>query len=304
MSQSVLTVRQVRQRINTFGKALILYVIILTIFRHGLSLFEKYLPQVFFNQTPEMVFYVGMNILILILSFFPFNYAGKKLDLDLSKYYKKGISTGNLFIYSCVSLGIYFIFTSFMTLFSIFFSTGFSEVNFLGNYRSVDYIIANIAYFIYVVIVKPFCDEYVFRGVIQRSLGIFGRYFGVISSALLYAFAQGNLIEAIPAFFIGWFLSLITIKYHSIKPTIMIQSLTSLFLYLIKVVPDSFLLLVQIAIFVIYVVVTLFIFSKHRSFASDITSVLNGKLWKILMTSYSIIIVYLIFFINVIISIA
>ena len=303
MTQNVLTTTQVRNRINAFGKSLILYVIILTVFRYGLFLFEKYFPQIFFDKNPMMVFYLGINFLILVLSLIPFSIAGNKLSLNMTQYFKKGISIGNLFVYTCVCIGIHFIFTSFMSLFSIFFSLKFSSLSFIGNYKSVDYIITNIAYIVYIIIIKPYCDEFVFRGVIQRSLGIFGRYFGVISSALLYAISQGNIIEAVPAFFVGWFLSLVTIKYHSIKPTILIQMFMSIFLYALMIIPDKMVWIIQVLIIIVYVVVALFLFSKHRRFFNDVTSVFNGQLWKLLFTSYSIIIVVFIFFINIALSV-
>lgn len=303
MSQTTLTVTQVKKKINTFGNALILYVIVLTIFRHGLNIFERYFPQALFDRAPSMIFYVGMNILILLLSFLPFHFVSKKLDVDLKKYYKKNIAVGNLFVYTCVAIGIYFIFTSIMSLLSIFFNSNSYNLSFINKYHNIYLIITNIAFFTYEVIVRPICDEYVFRGVIQRNLGVFGRYFGVIASALLYALSQGNLIEAVPYFFIGWFLSIVSIKYHSIKPTIKIHVFMSLYLYLMRIIPNNFIWVISISIMLIYIVVALFIFSKHRTFVSDFSSVFNIKLWKLLFTSSSIIVVCVVFLINFIISI-
>lgn len=56
MSQKVLTVTQAKHKINTFGKALILYVIILTVFRYGMSLIEKFLPEVFLVMIRECIY--------------------------------------------------------------------------------------------------------------------------------------------------------------------------------------------------------------------------------------------------------
>ena len=201
MSQKVLTVKQAKNRINTFGKSLVLYVIVLTVFRYGIGLFEKYLPEIFLERESELFVFVGLNILVFLLSFLPFKIAASKLEIKVKDYYKKiNIPFGEIFMHVCFTIGINLLTTSIMSIFSFFFSVNKLDTPFLGKFNTTDLIITNIAYFIYMIIVKPFCDEYAFRGVIQRALGKFGRYFGVIGSAILYMLAQRSIVEAIPAF--------------------------------------------------------------------------------------------------------
>lgn len=303
MSQKVLTVTQAKHKINTFGKALILYVIILTVFRYGMSLIEKFLPEVFFGYDSRMYIYIGLNLLMLLLSFIPFTISAKKLDINIKNYYKKiEISKAEIFKCSLYAIGINFITTSLMMIFSFFFNVKTISVSFLGNFTSVEMIIANIAYFIYMVITKPFCDEYAFRGVIQRSLGMFGRYFGVFASAILYALAQGNLVQAVPAFFIGIFLSMVSLKYHSIRPTIYIQSISAFYFYLINIIPNSFYWIVPVSVIIIYIFIGFSLFLRHRDLNFDFLAIGNKKLWKILFTSKSIITIVIIFIINVVLS--
>ena len=303
MSQKVLTVTQAKHKINTFGKALILYVIILTIYRYGMGIFDKYLPQVFFGYDSTMFIYIGLNILLLLLSFIPFTISSRKLDINIKEYYKKiKIPFSDIFKYSLYAIGINYITTSFMSIFGFFFNVNTIPVEFLGNFTSLELIITNIAYIIYIVITKPFCDEYAFRGVIQRSLGKFGRYFGVFGSAILYAFAQGNLVQAVPAFFIGLFLSSISLKYHSIRPTVYIQAISAIYFYVITILPNSLFWLVPLSVVLIYIFIGVTMFFKHRELNFDFSTIGNSRLWKILFTSKSIIFVIILFILNVILS--
>ena len=60
-----------------------------------------------------------------------------------------------------------------------------------------------------------------------------------VINLMLFAVSQANLVMAIPAFFVGWYLSLITLKYHSIKPAVQVHIALSLFLCLMDIAPES-----------------------------------------------------------------
>lgn len=303
MSQKVLTTRQTKNRINTFGIALVIYVLLFTILTNGIGMISKFFPLLLKEYDPSLISYIGLNLLLLPITLILFKVAESKLDLYLEDYYKKIEYTfGNILLYTCYAIGINLITTSLMSLFSFIFSFRITDISFLGKFNSSQLIMLNIAYFIYMIVTKPICDEFVFRGVIQRALGKFGRYFGVLGSALLYAISQGSLTAAIPAFFFGYYLSLISLKYHSIRPTILIQIIMALYFYLLNIIPQSLFFVIPISVILIYTIIAFSVFSKHKDFNLDFLNIGNKQLWSILFTSKTIIVTCFIFLLNIIMT--
>ena len=70
-------------------------------------------------------------------------------------------------------------------------------------------------------------------------------------------------MEAIPAFAVGWYLSLITLRYHSIRPAIWVHICLELFLFGMAVIPGNYLWVITIFIVLIYLFAGLFLFQKR-----------------------------------------
>lgn len=79
----------------------------------------------------------------------------------------------------------------------------------------------------YSVIVAPFCEEFIYRGILLHSLERYGKYFAIIISALIFGLMHGNAVQFPVAFVIGTVFGYITLKY-SLGVSIAIHILNNL----------------------------------------------------------------------------
>ena len=304
MSESTtLTPRQAKGQMNTFGFALVIYVIALTLYRHGTNLIIENAPELFMGYDPQVVVNFCFIPFLLLVSFVPFFIVTRLLGFKVRKYMKKPkLTFGKFLIGLCLGIAIYFFVSSISSVFGFIMKSADTSVEFLGDFRSTRLIMLNVIYFIYTGIVLPICDEYVFRGVIQRALGHFGRGFGVVASAALYALAQGSLIEALPAFFFGWYMSILAIRYHSLWPSILIHIGTSLFFLGMNLIPAAYSWVILVLVFLVYVVsIGALLFRKVNAKISY-SMAWEPTLWKLLFSCSTIWIVVLVFIFNVAMS--
>ncbi|MCF0114799.1 MAG: CPBP family intramembrane metalloprotease [Erysipelotrichaceae bacterium] len=303
MSQPrVMTRTQAKREINHFGRALIIYILLLTLYRYGGVWASDLIASMFPKSMVEAVT-TTLMIAATVLSIIPFFLTARLLKLRMRDYFKekRKMSLGVYIQYVSLGIGIQLIVTTLATVFN-FVNKSSTTINYLGDFHNKDLIILNIVYFIYYVIIKPICDEYVFRGVIQRTLGHFGRGFGVVASALLYALAQGNLMDAIPAFFMGWFFSVITLRFHSLIPTMKVAMGISLFFYIADIIPAKFFFVVLIVIVLNYIFIGILLITNRIDSRVKYSQAFDLELWEIFLSSYSIIICIILFVVNVILS--
>ena len=298
-----ITRRQAKAQINTFGRPLVIYIIIFTLLNYGTSFLHETFPDFFAAYDFDMVV-IGIGMIsTLIVTLTTMLLASESLKLDIKDYLgKPRISGGRMLAFVCIGIGIEMLTTSVSSLFYFFFHTNSQIYEYLGSFNTTTNIVKNVLYFVHFILLKPICDEIIFRGIIQRQLGHYGRYFGVLGSAFLYAMAQLNLIDAIPAFFVGWFLSLLTMNYHSIRPGLVVHISLSLFLWLFNVIPAQYLWITIVILGMVYIVSAFFIFQKHDTQNFVRYGATEWKLWKILLSSGTVILVILLFIVNVVLS--
>lgn len=302
-SPQTITARQAKAQIDHFGRSLILYLAVFMLLRYGTSYLEEHYPAIFHGYNPTLVMLTASCILMLIIAFAAFAISAHSLHLNIHDYLgSSGIQSGKMFALLCIGIGIELITTSITSLFYFFFHTESAGYAFVGNFTTQENLYLNIAYFVMTVIIKPICDEYIFRGIIQRQLGHYGRHFGVFASSFLYAIAQANLVQAIPSLFVGWYLADITLHYHSIRPAIGIHMFISLFIWVLYIIPDHYLWVLTIFIVLIYAVAALSLFQKQVIYKTASPDASEGKLWKILLTSPTVIITIALFAVNVVLS--
>ena len=299
----VITTKQAKGQINHFGRSLVIYIVLFMAVHYGIPWASEAFPAVFMGMSADLAGLCLSIIILIAVTAIPFGISAKCLHLDIRSYLKNPRLRGDrIFALSCIGIALNLTVTSLSTLFYFFFHTRSIAYPFLGSFSSTEKILCNIAYFVFFVIVEPICDEYIFRGIIQRQLGHYGRYFGVLGSAVLYAISRQNLVMAIPAFFVGWYLSLITLRYHSILPTIHVHIVLSMFLWVLDIVPGNYLWLVTVFIILVYILAGLFMFQKRVDTGMVRYGATEGKLWKILLTSGSIIVCMILFAVNVYLS--
>lgn len=287
-----ITIDEAKKQINTFGYPLAILFLLTIIAQYLYS----YIQIDWITSNIESISIATLIILTIIFTFFIVLIADKKLDLQFKDYWiNPNISFQKIFNYVILGLGILLLTNAITSMFSFLANISTLQYSFVGNFKTQENIINNILYCICFVLLKPISDEVIFRGIVQRQLGHYGRYFGVLGSAFLYALMQGNIVSAIPAFFIGWYFSLISLKYHSIKITLITSIIIHLFAYLIDILPTNLLMITTLLVLFIYIACIVILINKGVNTNMMRYGATDGKLWKILITSPSIILFIIIF---------
>lgn len=66
-------------------------------------------------------------------------------------------------------------------------------------------------------LVIPLCEELIYRGMIQRELGLYlGKTKAILISSLVFALIHGNIVQGVYAFAVGIILGIIYEKYRSL----------------------------------------------------------------------------------------
>lgn len=302
-SPVVITRKQAKKQVNHIGRALIFYILLFSALKYGMDWIIQNHIEWLFGYDADYIRLIG-GIAGMVLVMIPFEVASKCLHLKLSDYLRNPrLPVTKTIVLICIGIALYLIVVSVSMLFYFFFHTDSLTFDFLGKYNTTTNVIKNLLYVALYVIVKPIFDEIIFRGIVQRQLGHYGRYFGVLASAVLYAIAQTNLVDAIAAFVVGWYLSLITLRYHSIHTPIQVHIGICLFLFVLNSLPEKYLLVIILMILLIYVLVALFIFQKRVDTSMVRYGATEWKLWKILLTSASVIVCIVLFLVNATLSI-
>lgn len=299
MSQNrpqVITTRDAKKQVNTFGIALVIYIFLNQMLWHGIGFLQQHYPAALLGLDSELVIMIFFSVTLLIAGYGFFRIAAAALDLNIRDYLKTPkITPQRKLLLICAGIGVTYLFSAVSSFFRFLVQPAQSQFEFVGYFTTPMNIIKNAIYFVLFVIIRPWCDEYVFRGVIQRQLGHYNRYFGILASAFLYAIAQPSLMDAVPAFFTGWYLALITYRYHSIIPARRIHIAISLFGWFIAVIPDRFVIIPTILIAAVYIFTGYNVIGRGFTFHSDRAGALSSKLWKMLLTSFTIILCILLF---------
>lgn len=80
-----------------------------------------------------------------------------------------------------------------------------------------------IAQILYVIVIGPIAEEFIYRGIILTLLKPFGKWLSVFFSALIFGLMHGNIPQAVAAFAGALVYGLIAVKCNSIVPTILIH---------------------------------------------------------------------------------
>ncbi|MCR5794121.1 MAG: CPBP family intramembrane metalloprotease [Solobacterium sp.] len=300
---TVISKRRAKRQINTLGIALIIYILLQSLFRFGASILAEEYPQIFMGYDPELVTLCFTMFMMVFTALVPFRICANKLDLDISDYMKNPkISLLRLISLACIGIGLMLVVTAIPSIFYIMVRTNRMPFEFIGDFTTKNNILKNFIYFLLIVIVKPVLDEVIFRGIIQRQLGHYGRYFGVLASSFLYALSCMTISDALPSFFFGWYLAAITLRYHSLRPGIFIHICTSLFSWSISVIPDTWILLPTVIIVIVYLIAALTLFNRKVHIPMINAAAFSRKLWQILLSSWSVTVCMIMFAVNAVLS--
>lgn len=114
------------------------------------------------------------------------------------------------------------ILVGYMFVFSLIFGLianyliNFLKNNFnIINFNVTEYIVSgmNIPMFIYAVLIGPFFEEYLFRGLIAQNLAEYNKLAAIIFSALSFALFHQNLQQTVSVLGMGFLISYVGINY-------------------------------------------------------------------------------------------
>lgn len=106
------------------------------------------------------------------------------------------------------------------------------SMGFSGNLPSepkTENLYANILYCISIMVIPPFVEEFVFRGVILSRLRKYGDGFAIFGSAFLFGMFHGNFIQIPFAFIVGLALAFIVVRTGNLWITVAIHAINNSF---------------------------------------------------------------------------
>ncbi len=298
-----ITKKQARKQISIIVFPLLLYSVCNLILQYGPLLFREKLEGIFPALDIEMVVMVLSIIISLFIAFVPVRISAAILQLDFKAYLKKAkLNIIRALALCCIGIAIWFSLTALVTSMYFMFHSLNQPYEFVGRFTTKANMIRNAVYFLCFVIIRPLTEEYIFRAVAQRQFGHYSRFFGVMASAFLYAMVQPTLAEAVPALFCGWFLALVTLRYHSIVPAMFIHVSMALFSWLIAVLPSR-LFLVPTALIVLIYVVSIGVLASGAIRLNIVHPGRNeSRLWKIFLRTVPVALCITVFLIGAVLS--
>lgn len=154
---------------------------------------------------------------------------------------------------------------------------------------------------LYALVFAPIFEELVFRDFILRRLKVFGNFFAVIVSSLLFAFVHSNVAQFIPSFLLGLILGYAYLQSGSIKTVIYLHIINNLYSLIFNEIIYRFLnnnaigvyITVELVILAILAIYSLYLLIKDKE--SEIKTFPQGKInyrmYFFRITSFVIIIV-------------
>lgn len=119
-------------------------------------------------------------------------------------------------------------------MFVLFFQ-GYGQGVFpISQYFMMDTVTSKLVTLVIFVLVPAFCEEALFRGLLQSSLECLGQRKAFIYAAVLFSLWHGSICRLLPTFFLGLSSGYLCYRYRSIYPAVLNHLLHNLvpFLFL------------------------------------------------------------------------
>lgn len=273
---------------NFTGLILILY-----------SLFALYIPFLLSMLLEELniVTYKGYNLEFLVsllclilgtvLPFLLLRLYCKKSSKDFFK--KANIKLSQLLIdfvvFFVLSLGAIYV----TTILAVVLGIESGVVSSIGITFNTE-LMKDPIYLFTFLILTPILEEYAFRGVLLNCLSRYGKYFAVIATSIIYGFAHGSFIEMLPSFIMSIVLCKISLRYKSIRPTIIIHILFNIFLGILGTMSESLYLYEEIFLGVLLILAIFFVVSRRYHIIQVKKSNTNNRVGILFLSTPTIII--------------
>lgn len=240
-----------KREFGTIGAFLIIYALLVMIIPYFLHAFLRLTSPEIVN---DKLFFFGLYFIIILFgTLLPFFMMRRYMKTPFKKFNRSAsISFIEIFVQTIVFFTTCLILTYLSNIVFSYIGLGDKLISGIGFSYDEAYL-NNWLYVFMLVLVTPIIEEYAFRGVLMNSLAKYGKLFGLIGSSIFFALAHVNFAEMIPAFAMGYLLGGTTLRYRSIRPTIIIHILFNAFIYGLCVLPAS------IAQYIAYGLVAVFI---------------------------------------------
>ena len=246
------------------GAALIMYAM-------GVLVIPYFLQALLKMTSPELVkdklFYFGLYFIIILFgTILPFFILRKYAKLPFKKFNRAtSVSFIEIFVQTIVFFTTCLLLTYLSNVLFSYLGLGDKLISGIGFSYEEAYL-DNWLYVFMLIFVTPIIEEYAFRGVLMNTLAKYGKLFGLIASSVFFALAHINFAEMIPAFVMGYLLGGTTLRYRSIRPTIIIHILFNSFIYGLCVLPSAIAQYIAYGLVAVFILAIFFIVTgKYQS---------------------------------------
>ena len=208
----------------------------------------------------DKLFYKGVNtyffisfICLVIGTVVPFLFLRLYSKKEISSFIgKSDFNIKDLLINFVVFFAICALAIYCMTMLSELFSVEGELISSIGISFNSEYM-KDYLYLVTFVIITPVLEEYAFRGVLLTCLSSYGKYFALVATSIIYGIAHGSLVELIPSIIMSVFLCKLTLRYKSIRPSLIIHIMFNCSLWLLSIIPIKYNLYIMIALGVVLI---------------------------------------------------
>lgn len=237
------------------------YSVVINFFRENMGIYNSSM----FSMTCNLfVILMSLTTTIIVAVLF------LKVDFSEMLSHKKGlVKEGVRWFPACMIINFTtsFIISIFVAVMSVYGIT-IPEADFSITSPTTSTILVQL---LYVCIIGPIAEEFIYRGIIISLLKPFGKWLAVIVSAMIFGLMHGNIPQAVGAFCSALVFGLIAVKFNSIIPTIVIHILNNLVgsysnVYKVLGVPNVITSITQIVIMLIVIVFGSYVIFKYGKY--------------------------------------
>lgn len=284
--------KPIKEDFNKVGSSILLYMIIINIIVFIGIIFVSIIASITNQNMPSDItndgnYYGVISIFADIIAFSVFlKYRGKEVFLNDLNTEKKKFDLRIVILAAIILLSLNNILGGVTDVFEIGLNTiGLSADNALKKLEILDN--PAIPMMITVCIEGPIFEEFIFRGVILKSLEKYGKCFAIIVSALLFGLMHGNFYQTIGTIGIGIVLGYLATEY-SIKLTILLHILNNAWAEITSMtfshLSDNTQNMINMIILIVSAIILLIAFIKKRS---DIRAwIQNNRIEKGIMLKF------------------
>lgn len=261
----LLTTKKIRLSFNCIGLAFMIMISLWLasayLYYYGLENYGFYLHGYDMSTINAMI---GIFVKTFSL-FIPFFLIRFLLKIDFKDIFKRtGHSLRGYISFFCLGIAIYLFLTFLSTTLYTVFHVNWIQGNPVDNGFQTGNLFIKGLYLVYFIIIVPVLEEYVFRGIILRTVSKLGGLFGLICSSLLYAVYCFGRSEFILVLGVGFFLSMLSMIYQSIWPSVIAHIGINVVILYSLFVPSEFSWFLGIIAVIVYAL-TLYGIYRNRS---------------------------------------